>query len=312
MFGASHRLLRDLRATEHLTLQRNRIHGDNRLLHAAYLKNGYKSCMWASADVVRSCRLARGGAQPVAVPATAGGAIQMFNLNQLINFARTATGKWFPPAFHRELLQRQFGGGKKLRYKSNVRLLDTQLAVGELEVLPGETPATVRNVDGTTINLFNSAQLVPTAGDHTYHSGTAVHNVDDQAVLQYVAAREGFTSKMWVSATYTGLHDGVMPLANVENRMHGTTAMYNMDQLVWPIPVPAQEHSWGATGRVMLLHEQVALERVRQHRGFASRRWYSWKQQVNLNNVRPDAVPVPLHTLTNSVDLLNRDQLLAP
>jgi hypothetical protein len=304
MLRATRRVLRAVRATDHVTLQRKPINDDNGLLHAAYLKNGYKSCVWASADVVRNCRLAKGGAQPVAVPITAG-VIGMYNLDQLITFARTATGKWFPANFHRELAQRQYVNGV-FRYKSNVWFSDTQVAAGQLEPLQRENTVTVEhNV------LFNAAQLKSTAGGHTFHNGAVMRISDDQLVLQYVAAKEGFASKKWVATTMVGPLDGVTPLAHVWSTRHGTVPMYNLDQLEWPIPVPAEPHSWATTGSAMLPHQQLFLEKVMQRRGFASRQWYSAPQQIGLDNVMPGALPVVLQTPTDSVELLNRNQLLA-
>jgi hypothetical protein len=308
MFQATFRVLSHLGARSHVTLQRKPILGVTHELRAAQLKHGYTSSVWASNDVVQNCRLARPGQRPTRV-SPAGRSVELFNLDQLIGFARTATGKWFPAIYHRALMQRQDDVNGVLRLKSNVWLTDRLAAAGRLQALPDEAPAAVE-IDGRHDNLFNSAQLVPTAGGHTFHNGAVMRNADDQVVLQYVAAREGFTSKIWVAAYMVGLLDGVTPLAHVCSAWYGTVAMYNMDQLVWPIPVPAEPHSWAVSGGAMRPHEQLFLEKARAEHGFVSRQWAASTTQLKLNNVVPGAATVLLHMPGKSIEVLNRDQLL--
>jgi hypothetical protein len=305
MLRAARRLLRDVRATSHVTLQHKKITGNlSHELHTAYLKNGFGSCVWASAEVVRGCRLARRGQHPVAV----GGSTmkEFYNKDQLITFARAASGKWLPAQYHRELMLRQWADGV-LRHRSNVWLCAAQTPKSRLN--PGETPIAV-HVNSERELWFNASQVVPPMASHMVLRNGAALNLDDQVVLQHVAAREGFTSQVWVSARHVGMLDGVISLAHVSNRRYGTVPMYNMDQLVWPIPVPAEPHSWAKSGVAMKPHEQVFLEKIRQQRGFTSRQWAVSEHQVKLNNARPGAAPVLLQTLMKSVEVLNRDQLL--
>jgi hypothetical protein len=271
-------------------------------LHEVYLQRKFTPCVWASAAVVRDCNLAKGGEEPVTVPLFDGSNSEFYNLGQLLHFARTASGVWFPMHFQRALCSERF----KQKHRSTVWFTEHQLGNGTVP-LPGQTPAQL-TLGGKVHQLYNTDQLVPPARAHVFCSGFSVLG-GDVFVLEHVARRHGFTSNMWSAEHIVGIRPGVECNARVLHSRFGVLGVYNRDQLVWPIPVPDPPHCW-ASGSSMPPHVQVVLEQARVRLGLTSRRWVS--AYTVSRKLTPGAKLTTVEHVTprRTMELVNTDQLV--
>jgi hypothetical protein len=300
------RLHRAALPRDHVTLQHWRVNVVTAAkLHEVYLQRKYTSCVWASAAVVRDCNLAKRGEAPVTAPQRDKGEFEYYNLDQLLHFARTASGTWFPMNFQRALCAERF----QRKYRSTMWFQEQQLSNG-IVPLPGQVPAQLALGDNKVKRLYNTDQLVLSARSHMFSNGHTLHRTNAFAA-EHVAERRGFTSTVWCAATTVGVRPGVECSAYMVDARFGTRGVYNHDQLVWPIPVPVPPHCW-ANGAVMLPHDQVLLEKARVNFGLTSRRWCTARVHVARNNVVPGAEVATVHTaMPRSVmELVNTDHLI--
>jgi hypothetical protein len=305
-------LNRAVRLKDHVTLQHQRINvvAATRL-HEQFLERSFTSCVWASASVVRDCKLARRGEEPVTAPQHSGGVHEYYNLNQLLNLARTATGTWFPMNLQRTLTAEGF----KQQYRSTVWFREHQVGSG---IVPrtGQVPSLLK-LGGNTERLYNTDQLVPPFDAQLFDNGIGTNgdaarvNGPDVFVMTYAAAKNGFVSNRWCAESIVGLRPGVELRVKLFHRRFGTVGMYNHDQLEWPIPALDPPHRW-ASGAMMFPHDQVVLEQARVTLGLASRRWVAAQPQVARNNVLAEAIRT---TFDNAIprgvqEVVNVDQLI--
>jgi hypothetical protein len=273
-------------------------------LHEVYLQQKYKSCVWASAAVVRECNLAKRGEKPVSAPQCDGSEFELYNLDQLLHFSRTATGTCFPMALQRALSLEQF----QRNHRSTVWFLEQQLGKG-IVVRPGQTPSLL-TFEGVAERLYNTDQLVRPERPHAFGNGQPVTGAD-AFVLEHVTERRGFTSNVWSAESIVGIRPRVACIANVFDTRFCTRGVYNHDQLEWPIPVPDPLHCF-SNGAAFLPHDQVVLEQARVTLGLSSRRWFVAHSHVTGNNVLPGAELTKVSTAIprGMIELVNADQLI--
>jgi hypothetical protein len=297
---------------DHVTLRQTRINAVAAArLHEVFLQRKYTSCVWVSAALVRDCKLARRGEEPVTAPQHSGGEYDYYNLDQLLQLARTATGTWFPMN-----VQRTFSSeGFKHQHRSNVWFTERQLGCA-IEPRPGQAPSLL-TVSGAAERLYNTDQLVAATAGHVLDNGCGAPGVErcvkgvDVFVMTSGADKHGFVSNRWCCESIVGLRPGIEPKVKIFNRRFGVVGMYNRDQLEWPIPVPDPPHRW-ANGSPMLPHDQMLLEQARVTLGVASRRWTAAQPQAAKNNVQPGAEatqfdnPIP----RGVQEVINVDQLI--
>jgi hypothetical protein len=270
-----------------------------------YLQRNFRSCVWASAAMVRNCNLAKRGENPVAAPQYDGSEFEYYNLGQLPYLSRTSTGTWFPMNFQRTLSSEMF----IRKHHSTVWFLEQQLGNG-IVPRPGQTPSQL-TLNGQRQKLYNTDQLTQPPRAHIFSNGCSMKS-DDALVLEYVARRRGFVSNVWSAARFVGVRCGVTSSAYIFDGRYGVLGMYNQDQLVWPIPVPDPPHCW-ANGSAMLPHEQLVLEQARISLGLTSRRWVVARSDVACNNLQPgaeltklsSALPRAVMTVANVDQVIN-------
>jgi hypothetical protein len=296
---------RPAHSKDHVTLRHKSINIVARgKLHEVFLGRKFTSCVWAPAAMVRECKLARRGEEPVTVPQSSGGDRTFFNNDQLLCFARTANGAWLPWDWQRTLSSEGF----EQKYRSTVWFKEQQLGNG-IVPRPGQTPS-VLTLGGVAERLYNTDQLVPSTAEHFFCNGERIRG-SDAFVLEYVARRHKFASNVWSGLRAVGFRPDVVPKASMFDRRCGVVGEYNHSQLVWPIPVPVPPHCW-ANGAAMLPHDQVLLEEARVKLGLDSRRWVVARPNMVTNNGVPGAVTTKVEVAVPRVtmELLNTSQLI--